>query len=552
MLGLYIHIPFCNQICPYCDFYKMVVSNKKKETIINALLEEMKKKKIDKYSFKSLYIGGGSPSCLDINLLEKILFYLNKKIDLENLDEFTIELNPNDITESLVSLLSKYHVSRVSIGIQTFNERLQNIINRPFTKNDLINKLNLLNQYKINNVNLDMIYAIPSQTLSEFEEDLNIAISLNPNHLSIYSLILEEHTIFYHLYNKGKLKLVDEDTEAQMYKLLCDKLKNTNFIHYETSNFAKEGYYSKHNLIYWNCDEYIGIGPAASSYINNYRITNINNLDEYLEYVYNDKEIYLEKTYISKEEAMNEFIMLGLRKIKGISKTEFFKRFNLDIKEKYPSIINLISQKNLIEENDYIFIPEDLFYISNYIITKIIWIWDDYLIKKKLSKTTFSVLLFCLLGFIFGIFSTNTLDKLEIDLLKNDSNIIKTFLNAFTINYWYLFIIWFLGLIPLGFIITYFISFFKSCLIGITFGICLKASAIFGFYQFISFSVLELLIIIPTTVYIASKSININIGGKIELMSKGNEYFNVLIKTTILIIIYAILSCLKMTLLEVK
>ena len=239
MLGLYIHIPFCNQICPYCDFYKMVVSNKKKETIIEALLEEMKNKKIDKYAFNSLYIGGGSPSCLDINLLKKILFYLNEKINLEKLEEFTVELNPNDITESLVSLLSKYHVSRVSIGIQTFNDRLQKIISRHFTKKDLINKLDLLKQYKINNINLDMIYAIPSQTLSEFEDDLNTAISLNPNHLSIYSLILEEHTIFYYLYNKGKLKLVDEDTEAQMYKLLCNKLKNTNFIHYETSIFEK-------------------------------------------------------------------------------------------------------------------------------------------------------------------------------------------------------------------------------------------------------------------------------------------------------------------------
>ena len=372
MLGLYIHIPFCNQICPYCDFYKMVASDKTKESLINALLQEMKLKNIDKYTFNSVYIGGGSPSCLNINLLNKIFSELNKSIDLKKLDEFTIELNPNDITNELINLLKKYHISRVSIGVQTFNEKLQKIINRPFDKNILNEKILKLKEAGINNINLDMIYAIPQQTINEFEKDLDDAISLNPNHLSVYSLILEEHTIFYYLYTKGKLQLIDEDTESQMYKLLCDKLKKNNFIHYETSNFSLAGYQSKHNLIYWNCDEYIGIGPAASSYFNNYRITNINNMQEYINYVNTNNENYLEKTFISKEEAMNEYIMLGLRLTSGISKSKFFERFNINIKEKFKQIDQLIQENLLIEKDDFIFIPENLFYISNYIITKII------------------------------------------------------------------------------------------------------------------------------------------------------------------------------------
>ena len=372
MLGLYIHIPFCNQICPYCDFYKMVASNKTKELLIDALLEEMKSKNINKYSINSLYIGGGSPSCLDINLLEKIFKYLKININLEKLDEFTIELNPNDITEELINLLVKYNISRVSIGVQTFNKRLQNIINRPFDKKILNEKLNKLRNKGINNINLDLIYAIPSENIEEFEKDLEDAISLKPTHLSVYSLILEEHTIFYHLYSKGKLKLVDEETESKMYNLLCNKLKNNKYNHYETSNFSLNGYESKHNLIYWNCDEYIGIGPAASSYFNNYRITNINNLQDYINHVKENNDIYLEKTLISKEEAMNEFIMLGLRITSGVSKKEFKKRFNIDIKEKFSQINNLLNEKLLIENEDFIYIPEDYFYISNYIITKII------------------------------------------------------------------------------------------------------------------------------------------------------------------------------------
>ena len=293
-------------------------------------------------------------------------------INLKNLDEFTIELNPNDITNELINLLKQYHVSRVSIGVQTFNKKLQTLINRPFDKSILNDKILKLKEAGINNINLDMIYAIPSQTVKEFEKDLDDAISLSPNHLSVYSLILEEHTIFYHLYTKGKLQLTDEETESQMYKLLCDKLKKNNFIHYETSNFSLAGYQSKHNLIYWNCDEYIGIGPSASSYFNNYRITNINNMQEYIDYVNTNNENYLEKIFISKEEAMSEYVMLGLRLTSGISKSKFFDKFNINLKEQFKQIEQLIDEKLLIETDDFIFIPEDLFYISNYIITKII------------------------------------------------------------------------------------------------------------------------------------------------------------------------------------
>ena len=373
MVGLYIHIPFCNQVCPYCDFYKMVASTKLKSTLINALLEEMKLKKLNNYTFNTLYIGGGTPSSLDICLLDKLLGGISKYVDLQQLEEFTIEVNPSDITNELVELLVKYNVSRISIGVQTFNSKLQKIINRIFDYKVLEEKIHLLRTNNINNINLDLIYAIPSETIDDVISDLNKAISLNPTHLSVYSLILEEHTIFYHQYLKGKLKLISEEEESLMYKHVCDTLKDNNFIHYETSNFSKSGYESKHNLIYWNCDEYIGIGPAASSYINNYRITNINNLNQYLEYIYKNKESYLEKEYISDDESMKEYIMLGLRKVKGISKLSFKNKYKIDIKKQFPKIIELINEGSLIETDEQIYIREDLFYISNHFIAKIIY-----------------------------------------------------------------------------------------------------------------------------------------------------------------------------------
>lgn len=372
MLGLYIHIPFCKSICPYCDFYKMVVSDKIKMDYIQALIKEIKLKKLNQYDFDTIYIGGGTPSCLPISLLETLLTYLNRNINLSTLKEFTIEVNPNDINESLIDLLKNYHITRISIGIQTFNSRLQKIINRCFDKTELIKKIALIKKKGIKNINLDLMYSIPTQSLTEFDDDLNQAIALDVTHLSVYSLILEEHTSFYHLYQKGQLTLNDDDTEAKMYQHLCQKLKKNQFIHYETSNFAKKGYHSLHNLIYWNCEEYLAIGAASASYFNNIRATTTNNLNEYLKGINHHQIILTQEELIDKTTSEEEFIMLGLRKTTGISKNEFALRFDEKLKDRFLSIQTLINDGLLIEKDDYIFIPEKYFYISNHIIVKIL------------------------------------------------------------------------------------------------------------------------------------------------------------------------------------
>ena len=372
MLGLYIHIPFCNNICPYCDFYKMVASNNLKNKYIDALLAEMKLKKLDNYKFDTLYIGGGTPTSLTLDQLERLFLYIKNNLNLDCLKEFTIEVNPGDLTSDLIDLFVKYGISRVSIGVQTFNPRLQEIIKRPFSFDELKAKIDTLKEKNINNINLDLIYSIPTETVEEFDQDLDKAISLDVTHLSVYSLILEEHTIFYHKYLKGELELIDDKLESKMYHHLCNKLSQNNFIHYETSNFSKKGYQSFHNLIYWNCDEYLAVGASSASYFSNYRNTNIRNIGKYIESINNGEIALSESNYISKEEAMEEFIIFGLRKTKGISKNEFALRFDEKIKDTYLSIQTLIDEGLLKENRNYIYIPQKYFYISNHIIVKIL------------------------------------------------------------------------------------------------------------------------------------------------------------------------------------
>lgn len=372
MLGLYVHIPFCNQVCPYCDFFKIVASKERKKMFVDALLAEMKLKNLHNYQFDTLYIGGGSPSSLEITMLEKILIRLDEVVNLALLKEFTIEVNPLEITEELIKLFVKYHVSRLSIGVQTLNPRLQKIISRPLTTELLQTKIAIVKKYGIANINLDLLYAIPSETWEEFSEDLEKITSFDVPHLSCYSLILEEHTIFYHQFQKKQLTLIDEKKEAKMYHHLCNFLKTQKFIHYETSNFARKGYESIHNLIYWNCDEYVALGPGASSYLDNYRFKTISNLQSYFEGLKNQTIILEEKIKITNKEKQKEAIMLGLRKCQGLSLTKFFEDFNVSIFEVFPAINQLLEEKLLKIKGDYLFIPNKYFYISNYIINKII------------------------------------------------------------------------------------------------------------------------------------------------------------------------------------
>lgn len=374
MFGLYLHIPFCKNICKYCDFYKMVVSRSLQEKTINYIIEEMKLRELSKYQIDTIYIGGGSPSSLDDDLLDKLLFNLSQLTNFDDLKEFTIEFNPNDITIDKVKILQKYQVTRVSIGIQTFNNNLLNTLGRiPFVSfEELSEKIKLLNMYDITNINVDLIYAIPGEVIDDITDDLNKMMRLPITHLSCYSLILEERSILYYEYTHNKIKLIDETLDEKMYEKINEVLEKNNFIHYETSNFSKPGFNSLHNLIYWHRDDYLGIGPGASSSIGNHRFTNTHNLNEYFLGIDNKNIKYAEDIIDSKKDEQELMVMMNLRLSEGINKKRYLERFKEDVKDTFPSILELLKEGLLEETTDTIRIPLKYFYISNYIIVKII------------------------------------------------------------------------------------------------------------------------------------------------------------------------------------
>ena len=358
MRGLYIHIPFCKSICNYCDFTKLVSSKENQEKYINRLLEEIDDYKEELTNIDTVYIGGGTPNSLPINLLEKLLIkikpILNKSI------ESSIELNPEFVNKDLVDLLTKYNINRVSIGVESFNDAILESINRKHNKIDVINSIKLLKENNINNINIDLIYGLPNQRLEDIKNDLNIFYSLNIPHISYYSLMLEDKTVFSYLMKQKKLELPDDDLVADMYDFISNNLEKNSYKHYEISNYSKPGFESKHNLLYWNQDEYVGIGLGASGFINNYRYTNNKLLKNY----FND---YIEeKEYIDLKTDKLEFMMLGLRKIEGINiniykdkyKSNIFDDFNFD---------KLINKKLLVIENYHIKIPKDKILLGNLI-----------------------------------------------------------------------------------------------------------------------------------------------------------------------------------------
>ena len=355
----YIHIPFCNSICSYCDFCKLLYNKNLVDKYLESLKKEINKNYKDE-EIETLYIGGGSPSSLDIFEL-KMLFDIIKILKLNSDVEFTIEVNLSDITEEKLILFKENNVNRISIGVESVNPKYFNFLNRYSYKEEVIDKINLVKKY-FTNFNIDLMYAFPSETVDEVIDDLSFIVSLNPTHISIYSLIIESHT---KIYIDG-VKNIDSDIENEMYYNIIKYLKDNNYNHYEISNFSKEGCESRHNLVYWNNDKYYGFGLSASGYINNIRYTNTKSINKYI-----DSKYILEKEKISKEIDMENEMIFGLRKIKGVNKKEFFDKFNSDIYDIF-DIMNLISNKLLIDDGEYIFIPEDKLYVSNSILVNFI------------------------------------------------------------------------------------------------------------------------------------------------------------------------------------
>ena len=353
-MSVYIHIPFCQNICSYCDFCKFYYNEKWVDNYLSALEKEIKSNYKGEV-VETIYIGGGTPTCLNINQLERLLKLTN--LFNKNKIEFTVETNI-DLSLEKIKLLNKYGVNRISIGVQTVNPKYLKFLNRNHTKEDVANLINLLKKFNFN-INVDLIYAIPGETLEELNKDLDFILSLDVNHISTYSLMIEPHTKLY----IDNVSNIDEDLDYEMYKLINKKLEN--YHHYEISNFAKKNYESKHNLVYWNNLNYYGFGLGASGYIDNIRYDNTRSYNNYI----NGKYL-LEKHELDLNEVISNEFILGLRKIDGIDVNNFYNKYNIDITS-IGVVKQLLKEKQLIL-TDKLKINPKYIYISNTILVNFI------------------------------------------------------------------------------------------------------------------------------------------------------------------------------------
>lgn len=372
LLGLYIHIPFCKKICPYCDFPKTVGSIKTQDEYIKALLAEMKLKKLDTYSFKTVYIGGGTPSSLSKNNLELLLLTLSKYINLSKLEEFSIEANPEDITDEFLKLIKKYHINRLSIGIQTFNNKYQKLIDRFITINRFNEIVELLKVNNFDNYSFDLMYGFNGQTKDEVEEDIDILLSSDLKHLSIYCLAIEPHTIFEYQTSKGAILEASENDEAIIYQDIIKYLKTKNFNQYEISNFCLKGYESKHNLIYWDYENFLSLGLGATSFYNGHREKMTSKMKNYITSLSSGKLPERSTEDLEIDDLCFEYTMMNLRKTDGLNLDKFKDKLNNEFKNVFKTTDDLINLGYLKQKNNYIYIPRKYRFVSNSIIIKLI------------------------------------------------------------------------------------------------------------------------------------------------------------------------------------
>ena len=347
--GIYVHIPFCISKCKYCDFVSFPCMEKI-DKYFDVLIKEIKSKSV--YAVKevtTIYIGGGTPSVPDSKYIVKIIQTIKEVFKVSKNAEVTIEVNPRTVTKEKLIDYKNSGINRISIGLQSTNNEILKLIGRIHNYEEFLNTYNLAKEVGYNNINVDLMLGIPNQTESDVIDSINKVISLNPKHISIYSLIVEENTEIQRLIDSEILTMPSEDDERNMYWKTKTILEKNGFIQYEISNFAKKGYESKHNLDCWNQEEYIGMGLASHSYFNRKRFSIIDKLDKYIE-----NENCLEKNIIinevqERESQAKEYMLIGLRKISGVSISKFEKKFRINPLFYFRFEINNLVEKGLIE-----------------------------------------------------------------------------------------------------------------------------------------------------------------------------------------------------------
>ncbi|MGT2828260.1 radical SAM family heme chaperone HemW [Streptococcus hillyeri] len=346
----YVHIPFCTQICYYCDFSKVFIKNQPVDAYLQALIREIEL--ADTGKLRTLYIGGGTPTAITAEQLDYLLTHLEKVLDLSQVEEYTIEANPGDLSPEKIAVLQKSRVNRVSLGVQTFNDKHLKRIGRSHNEAQIYDNIAALKQAGFDNISIDLIYALPGQTMEDVRENVAKALALDIPHLSLYSLILEHHTVFMNKMRRGKLNLPTEDLEAEMFDYIIAELEKNGFEHYEISNFTKPTMESRHNLMYWDNDEYYGFGAGASGYVDGVRYRNRGPIQHYLKAIAEEGHARLSEEVLTKREMMEEEFFLGLRKKSGVSIPRFEEKFQESFEGLYGEAVKELLADGLVQITD--------------------------------------------------------------------------------------------------------------------------------------------------------------------------------------------------------
>lgn len=357
----YLHIPFCEHICHYCDFNKVFLKGQPVDEYLKALDQEIRMtvNQFPSGNLETIFVGGGTPTSLNEQQLYRFCDSINRNLPKSETMEFTFEANPGDLTKEKLEILKDAGVNRLSLGVQTFNEELLKKIGRVHKAKDVYQTIDNAKKIGFENISIDLIFSLPTQTIRDFKESLTEAFSLDITHYSAYSLIIEPKTVFYNLLKKGKLPSPGEDVEAAMYELLMEEMEKHGFSQYEISNFSKPGFESRHNLTYWNNESYYGFGAGAHSYLNGVRRSNTGPLKRYMDQIISEELPVIDEHQTTKVEQMEEEMFLGLRKTRGVSVPHFMEKFAVDPQQLFEQEIAELTNKQWLEvEKNHIFLTK--------------------------------------------------------------------------------------------------------------------------------------------------------------------------------------------------
>ncbi|WP_100372233.1 radical SAM family heme chaperone HemW [Bacillus sp. FJAT-45037] len=382
----YIHIPFCEHICHYCDFNKVFLKNQPVDQYIDSLLIEMKRT-IERASIdtlKTIYIGGGTPTALSAEQLKHLFDGMHRILPMQDLVEFTVEVNPDSGEEDKLQVMKEAGVNRLSIGVQSFDTSLLQGIGRTHTSHSVYDAVQRSRQAGFDNISLDLMFGLPNQSVEQFIDTIEKASVLGVEHVSAYSLKIEEKTVFFNRQRKGKLSLPPEDDEVTMYQELQARTKQNGFDQYEISNFAKPGYESQHNLVYWNNDEYYGFGAGAHGYVNGVRNHNIGPISKYIQAIESGDLPYLQEHRVTKVEQIEEAMFMGLRKLAGVNLSTLSTRYNVDLKEVYRDQITNLTKRGLLEQDgDVLRLTDDGLLLANEVFEQFLAVLNEDMEKNE-------------------------------------------------------------------------------------------------------------------------------------------------------------------------